>query len=1213
MKTEDKSKNQLIEELRRRIAELEKPENRCERVEKSLQEAETKYHTIFDNLVEGIYQTTLDGTFVTINSALAHIFGYESPEDFLSKITNAKQLYVEPRHRDELARQVQKYGIMTGFEAELRRKEGTIIWISLNIRTLHDASGRVIGLAGTLLDITERKRAEEQIKKERDRAQKYLDIAGAIIVAIDASQNVVLINKKGCEILGYEERDIVGKNWFDTFIPEKLRNEIKTMFDKFMDGEIEPGGYFENPVLTGYGEERRVAWYNAVLKDGEGKIIASLSSGEDITERRRAEEELRKSHEELETRVRERTVELVTANKSFLDEIAERKRTEEELRKERDFSSSLVQASPTFFVAIDPVGRTLMMNDAMLSALRYTIDEVAGRDYLSNFVPESDRSTLSGIFEQLIKSKKPTINENRVLTKDGRELLIEWHGRPVFKASGDFDYFFGVGIDITESKRIENALRESEDKYKTIFETTGTATVIIEEDTTISLANTGFEKLTGFSKEEVEGKKSWTEFVVREDMERMIQHHRQRRVERKQAPNNYEFRLIDRNGSIRDIFLSISMIPGTKKSIASLLDITERKRALEALQKSESLLQLQINRMPIGCILWNSSFCVESWNPAAEEIFGFKAEEAIGKHPYSLIVPENVQPHLDVIWSRLLEGDAVAHSVNENITKDGHKIICSWSNTPLRKADGTVIGALSMVQDITERRLSEEALKQSEEKYRTLIDNIQDGVFINQDSKIQFANEAFARLGGYTVGEVIGKDFREFIAPEDLRMVADRQRRRLEGEEVTHEYEFHMLHKDGRTRILVNMNVGLITYHGSVASMGTVKDITDKRKLESQLLHAQRMESIGTLAGGIAHDLNNVLTPMMLSLSLLKENYTDEKSMKLLNILQQNSERGAKLINQVLTFSRGAEGEHVTLQVAHLIQEIRQIANETFPRTIEIRSKIPGDLFTVSGDATQLHQVIMNLCVNARDAMPEGGILRIFAENLFIDDNFARINIEAKVGPYIVINVSDTGTGISPKIKDKIFEPFFTTKERGKGTGLGLSTSLGIVKSHGGFITVYSEVGKGTIFKVYLPAITTIETRKAEDRQSELPSGHGETILVVDDEAQIRDITRLILEKHGYKVITANDGKEAVALYSEHRKEIKLVLMDMMMPGMDGEKGIRELQKVNPEIKTIAVSGLAEKDKLEKIANAHVNAFLAKPYTSEKLLKTIHEVQGKGN
>ena len=299
------------------------------------------------------------------------------------------------------------------------------------------------------------------------------------------------------------------------------------------------------------------------------------------------------------------------------------------------------------------------------------------------------------------------------------------------------------------------------------------------------------------------------------------------------------------------------------------------------------------------------------------------------------------------------------------------------------------------------------------------------------------------------------------------------------------------------------------------------------------------------------------------------------------------------------------EGTYATLQVRHLIAEIRQIANQTFPKSIEIYTDLAPNLWAVSGDATQLHQVLMNLVVNARDAMPDGGTLSVSAENLFIDENYARMQLEAKVGPYILITVVDTGVGMSAEIKERIFEPFFTTKELGKGTGLGLSTVMGIVKSHGGFVNVYSEIGKGTQFQVYLPAVETTETL-VERKQSSSP-GNGELILVVDDEAAIREATKTSLETYNYKVLTASDGIEAIALYAEHRDRITLVVVDMLMPAMDGSTTIRTLQKINPQIKIIATSGLASKEHLD-LVDTGVKTFLSKPYTAQDLLQSITKV-----
>ncbi|HEY9728809.1 MAG TPA: ATP-binding protein, partial [Chroococcales cyanobacterium] len=282
---------------------------------------------------------------------------------------------------------------------------------------------------------------------------------------------------------------------------------------------------------------------------------------------------------------------------------------------------------------------------------------------------------------------------------------------------------------------------------------------------------------------------------------------------------------------------------------------------------------------------------------------------------------------------------------------------------------------------------------------------------------------------------------------------------------------------------------------------------------------------------------------------------------------------------------------------------------QTFPRSIELRTAIQRqNLWTICGDATQLHQVLMNLCVNARDAMPEGGILEISARNQWIDENYARMNLDAQVGAYVVISVSDTGMGIPRDAIDRIFEPFFTTKELGKGTGLGLSTVLGIIKSHGGFVQVDSEVGTGTQFRVYLPVTRVEETDDIPTSQQELPKGHGELILVVDDEDSIREITKTSLEKNAYRVLVAKDGIEAIALYSQHKEEIRAVLIDMMMPSMDGPTAIRVLQKINPQVKIIGVSGLLSNHQMLGVLNNSVKKFLLKPYTSNDLLKNLQAV-----
>ena len=386
-------------------------------------------------------------------------------------------------------------------------------------------------------------------------------------------------------------------------------------------------------------------------------------------------------------------------------------------------------------------------------------------------------------------------------------------------------------------------------------------------------------------------------------------------------------------------------------------------------------------------------------------------------------------------------------------------------------------------------------------------------------------------------------------------------------------------------------------------------DLTETKKLETQFLRAQRLESIGTLASGIAHDLNNILSPILMSVSLLRRTVTAPEGEKILGIIESSAERGAGIVKQVLTFARGVEGERGLLQPKHLVSEMSKILAQTFPKNIDIRAQFSPDLWVVTGDATQLHQVLLNLSVNARDAMgAAGGSLILSAENVDVDQHFARMNPGAQLGEHVVLGVADTGVGMSPETMDKIFDPFFTTKEVGKGTGLGLATVIGIVKSHGGFLTVQSEIGVGTSFRIFLPAIAKgageIKETK-EPREGAAADGTGELILVVDDEAPIREALVQTLQDHGYRAYTAEDGTDALALYSHCRGEFKLVLTDLAMAQMDGIALVHALRKMDPGVRVIVSSGHLLPEQAVTLEKLGVKHFLDKPYTAAKLLRTL--------
>jgi two-component system, cell cycle sensor histidine kinase and response regulator CckA len=506
-----------------------------------------------------------------------------------------------------------------------------------------------------------------------------------------------------------------------------------------------------------------------------------------------------------------------------------------------------------------------------------------------------------------------------------------------------------------------------------------------------------------------------------------------------------------------------------------------------------------------------------------------------------------------------------------------------------------------------ERKRNETSLYQREQEFRTLTENAPDIIArFDRNLRHLYVNPAIEQMTGLLVQDVLGKTNRDLgIMPADLVTQWEEILGRVfsRGEQISFQFEF--LTPSG-LKHFQSRCVPELALDGSVESILTItRDITKQKQLESQLMRAQRLESLGTLASGIAHDLNNILTPILATAQLLPLTLPsiDEQNQNLLKLLSDSASRGASLVQQILFFAKGTGGNRIPLQITHLLRELRQLINQTFPKSIDVQIYIPEGLWMIVGDTTQLHQVLMNLCINARDAMPNGGVLSLVPENLWIDEQYAQMELEAKIGPYLVITISDTGTGIAPEILDRIFDPFFTTKEPGKGTGLGLSTAIGIVKSYGGFVKVSSEVGKGTQFKIFFPATETADSVVQENLR--FLEGNGESILVVDDESSILSICKAALELHNYQVLTATDGIDAIAQYAEHKTEISVAIMDMMMPELGGAGAIRTLKLLNPQVKIIATSGIAANQESAEAAGAE-KVFLTKPFTVDDLLNVLH-------
>ncbi|MBI2938050.1 MAG: PAS domain S-box protein [Thaumarchaeota archaeon] len=642
----------------------------------------------------------------------------------------------------------------------------------------------------------------------------------------------------------------------------------------------------------------------------------------------------------------------------------------------------------------------------------------------------------------------------------------------------------------------------------------------------------------------------------------------------------------------------------TKVNKALRAEIVERRRMEKSLRESEEQYRRLIDTAQEGVWVVDTEAKTTYVNQRMAEMLGYTREELVGRSSIDMLDSSD-RAGAKRRWRKGKEDLKVVSDIHYR-RKDGSDLWAIVSTSQLLDEKGNFIGILGMFTDITERKQAEEKIREQ----AALLDKSHDAVLVRDlENRILYWNRGAEHQYGWNANEAVGINADHLIYKKPS-VSSEARKSVLEIGEWNG--ELHQVTRDGQEIIVESRWTLVRDDEGKPKSILIINtDITEKKKLEARLLRSQRLESVGMLANGIAHDLNNVLSPIMISLELLRDEVkADGEGQKTIDLLEKSSERAANLVKQIQSFTLGAEGEHEALQISHIISEVGQIMRETFPRNIEIKTDAAKKPSTILGDSTQLHQVLMNLCVNARDAMmPDGGILSISAENFNVDENYARANIEAKVGQYVVITVSDTGTGIPQEIQERMFEPFFTTKQFGKGTGLGLSTALSIVKGHGGFMNAYSEVGNGSSFKVYLPAIETGKTQETTE-ELKIPSGNNETVLVVEDETSIREITKSTLQKYGYNVLTASDGVEAVATYTKNRGKINVVLMDLMMPSMDGEASIKALRKMNPKVKIIAVSGLVEKDRNAYVRDT-VQALLPKPYTAEKLLRTLHEAMNK--
>jgi len=617
-------------------------------------------------------------------------------------------------------------------------------------------------------------------------------------------------------------------------------------------------------------------------------------------------------------------------------------------------------------------------------------------------------------------------------------------------------------------------------------------------------------------------------------------------------------------------------------------DITDRRLAERRILEQAALLDEARDAICVNDLDQRILF----WNRSAERLYGWAANEAIGRNANELLCQDYVA--LAALKTLIQRGEW--NGELHQTTRAGEHLVVASRWTLIRDENSAPKSILVINTDISERKKAEQKIQEQ----AALLDKARDAILVgNLDQRIVYWNEGATRLYGWSPEEALGARVEDLLFSEKpggwssiLQAVAET------GEWIG---ELRQRTKDGRKVITQCRQTLVRDASGKPTSVLYINsDMTEQKKIEAQFLRTQRMESIGALAGGIAHDLNNVLGPIMMAVDVIQADPRNEANAGLLELVGSSARRGSELVKQILTFARGIDGGRTSLKIPKLVAEVVKLAADTFPRDVSVESSIADDLPGVQGDATQVHQILLNLFVNARDAVPRGGQINVKVNAVAVEERSTRFHPEPVSGRFVLVEVSDTGTGIPEDVLPKIFEPFFTTKDPGKGTGLGLSTVMSIVKGHGGFVEVASECGKGTTFFIYLPAD---EAAPEAVKAPEPGSGRNEGILVVDDEAAILQITRETLATFNYRVLTTSSADEAIPLFARHSHEVDLVITDLVMPGLAGTVLIEGLRKIKPGVRVIAVSGVPMNAR-----QLGANFFLKKPFGTSTLLKTVRAV-----
>ena len=1022
-----------------------------------------------------------------------------------------------------------------------------------------------------LRDITERKKAEERLKEIEELCHELVEAVDDLVCTHDLQGNLLFVSRRPARLLGYSSDEMVGTN-----LRSYLKPEVRERFESYLadlqrDGRA--GGLMF--VRTKDGERRLWEYISSVHSRDAGEPFV-IGIARDVTERNRAEKTL------------------LQAEKKYRD---------------------LFENAPLMYVITrneQGVPYISDCNQRFLRAVGFSRHEVIDRPLGDFYSPESKRALFEGGCYARALEGRFLIGERQLVTRERKIVPTLLYSAREKDAHGKVIGTRAMFVDITDRIRVETKLRESHD---ILSRSRSTAFLWKNaEGWPVEFVTDNVVALFGYTAGEfTSGEVPFSMTVHPDDLERVAEEVATCSQEEGRLEFDHEpYRIVTKDGKIKWVDDSTVIRRNEQGEITHfqgiLTDVTERVQAEQALQENEHNL-LEAQRVAhIGSWVWNLDSDEVACSEEMLRIWGYLPEK---KNLTVAEVMERIHPEdrdrVRESLKRTAEEDVRYEAEFRIALPDGSGRIIYGVGQLERSEEGKPALIRGSGLDITERKKAEEALEESRERYRQLSDVTGEGIAFHEEGVLLDANRQFFKMFGYEPEELTGKQIIPItVAPESVDSVKNHIKSGFEGT-----YEITALRKDG-TRFPVEVDGRAGELEGRSIRIATFRDLTDRRLLEEQVRLAQKMEAVGTLAGGIAHDFNNLLQIISgYSEMLLVDKEDQSQTYTDLRAIHEAAGRGAELVKQLLTFSRKVEINKEPLNLNDQVIRAERLLYRTIPKMIDIELRLERDLWNIVADPGQMEQLLVNLAVNAKDAMPDGGKLFLETENVVLDDEYGRTHLDVNTGKYVLLTVSDTGAGMEREVVDRIFEPFFSTKRIGDGTGLGLAMVYGIVQGHNGTIRCYSEPGHGTTFRIYLPAT---ESEEPEDVcvSLEKPAGGTETILLVDDEGLIRELGERILSGAGYTILKASDGEEALEIYRSRQTEISLVLLDLIMPNMGGKECLEGLLKINPHVKVLIASGFSENGRTRVEGDAGAKGYVNKPFNINDLLRTVRQVLDAG-